>query len=256
MDSLEQFRLDGRLAVVTGGSRGIGRAIAEGLAAAGATVVPAARSRDDVERVVETIEAAGGSALAATVDVTDPDSVSALLETAAAAGDGGVDCVVNNAGVNPDAALGSPGTVDPEGYDAVADVNLRGAFLCASAAGEHLREGGSLVNVASVGGLVGLPRQHPYVASKHGLVGLTKSLALDWAPDRRVNCVAPGYVATDLTEELRENDRLRQSILDRTPLARFAEPGEIAGPAVFLASPAAGYVTGATLAVDGGWTAR
>jgi NAD(P)-dependent dehydrogenase (short-subunit alcohol dehydrogenase family) len=256
MDTLGRFRLDGRLAVVTGGSRGIGRAIAEGLAAAGATVVPAARSREDVERVVEAIEADGGSAVAATVDVADPDSVAALFETAAAAGDGGVDCVVNNAGVNPDAALGPPEAVDPEGYDAVADVNLRGAFLCASAAGDHLREGGSLVNVASVGGLVGLPRQHPYVASKHGLVGMTRSLALDWAPDRRVNCVAPGYVATDLTESLREDDRLRASILDRTPLARFADPEEIAGPAVFLASPAAGYVTGATLAVDGGWTAR
>jgi NAD(P)-dependent dehydrogenase (short-subunit alcohol dehydrogenase family) len=110
--------------------------------------------------------------------------------------------------------------------------------------------------VASVGGLVGLPRQHPYVASKHGLVGLTKSLALDWAPEARANCLAPGYVATDLTEDLTGNEELAASIRERTPLDRFADPEEIAGPAVFLASAAASYLTGATIAVDGGWTAR
>jgi NAD(P)-dependent dehydrogenase (short-subunit alcohol dehydrogenase family) len=139
----------------------------------------------------------------------------------------------------------------------VTDVNLGGAFACARAAEPALSEnGGTLINVASVGGLVGLPRQHPYVASKHGLVGLTKSLALDWAPDVRVNCLAPGYVATDLTSELQENETLRRSIEERTPLDRFADPEEIAGPAVFLASDLASYATGATFAVDGGWTAR
>nr|WP_276274948.1 glucose 1-dehydrogenase [Haladaptatus sp. QDMS2] len=258
MDSvMEQFDLDGHVAVVTGGSRGIGRAIALGLADAGAAVVPAARTEDDVSAVAAEIESRGGEALAATVDVTDETDVRALMETAADEF-GGVDCVVNNAGVNPGGALGEPERVEVDALDFVIDVNLRGAFLCAQAAAEYLHEsdGGSVINVASVGGLVGLPRQHPYVASKHGLLGITKSMALDWAPDVRVNAIAPGYVETDLTEGVTDNEKLAQSIRDRTPLDRFAQPEELAGPAVFLASRAASYVTGECLTVDGGWTAR
>lgn len=253
----DQFDLSGRVAVVTGGSRGIGRAIAEGMAAAGASVVPASRTAADVERVVESIREDGGEAHAATVDVADAASVESLI-TAAEDAFGGVDVVVNNAGVNPDGALGKPEDMDLDGLDFTVDVNLRGAFACAQAAAESLHEsdGGSVVNVASVGGLVGLPRQHPYVATKHGLVGITKSMALDWAPDVRVNAVAPGYVATEFIEGALENDDIKQSLLDRTPLERFADPEEIAGPAVFLASEAASYVTGSVLAVDGGWTAK
>ncbi|WP_332898939.1 MULTISPECIES: SDR family NAD(P)-dependent oxidoreductase [unclassified Haladaptatus] len=254
---MEQFDLTGRVAVVTGGSRGIGRAIALGLADAGAAVVPAARTEDDVANVAQEIRDRGGEALAATVDVTDEADIRALMETAAAEF-GGIDCVVNNAGVNPGSALGEPEHIEADGLDFVIDVNLRGAFLCTKAAAEYLHEsdGGSVINVASVGGLVGLPRQHPYVASKHGLVGITKSMALDWAPTVRVNAIAPGYVDTDLTEGVTGNDKLAQSIRDRTPLDRFADPEELAGPAVFLASRAASYVTGECLAVDGGWTAR
>lgn len=257
MSAMERFGLDERVAVVTGGTRGIGRAIALGLADAGATVVPAARTRSDVESVVETIEDGGERAFAATVDVADAESVRECFERVEDEL-GGVDIVVNNAGVNPHAALGPPESVDEDAFDATVDVNLRGAFTCARTAASHLHESdaGALVNVASVGGLVGLPRQHPYVASKHGLAGLTKSMALDWAPDVRVNCLAPGYVATDLTADLRANDDLRESIIERTPLDRFADPEEVAGPAVFLASEAASFVTGTVLTADGGWTAR
>ncbi|MDF9746376.1 SDR family NAD(P)-dependent oxidoreductase [Natrinema salsiterrestre] len=253
----ELFDLDGRVAVVTGGGRGIGRAIAVELANAGAAVVPSARSTDEIEAVAADIEDAGGDALAVPADVTDPDAVRNVIDRAADEF-GGVDIVVNNAGFNPDDALGRPEDVETESLDRVLDVNLNGAYEVTHAAADHLLEsdGGSVINVASVGGLVGLPRQHPYVASKHGLVGLTKSMSLDWAPEVRVNAVAPGYVSTELTEELEGNEQLRQSIVDRTPLDRFADPEEIAGPVVFLASDAASYVTGSVLAADGGWTAR
>ncbi|MDS0474140.1 glucose 1-dehydrogenase [Natrinema sp. 1APR25-10V2] len=251
------FDLEGRVAVVTGGGRGIGRAIAVELANAGAAVVPSARSTDEIEAVAAEIEDAGGEAIAVPADVTDPDAVSTVIDRAVDEF-GGVDIVVNNAGFNPDDALGRPEDVDTESLDRVLDVNLNGAYEVTRTAADHLLEsdGGSVINVASVGGLVGLPRQHPYVASKHGLVGLTKSMSLDWAPEVRVNAVAPGYVSTELTTDLEENDRLRQSIVDRTPLDRFADPEEIAGPVVFLASEAASYVTGSVLAADGGWTAR
>ncbi len=255
MDVDLEFGLGDRAAVVTGGSRGIGRAISLGFAEAGADVVPLARSEDALEDTVAAVRERGVESRVETVDVTDSDAVADCFDRIAA--DLGVDLVVNNAGINPEAALGPPGAVTDEGLEQVLEVNLEGAVACARAAESALMDaGGVLVNVASVGGLVGLPRQHPYVASKHGLVGLTKSLALDWAPDVRVNCLAPGYVATDLTEDLRSDDDLRESIEERTPLDRFADPGEVAGPAVFLASDLASYATGATLAVDGGWTAR
>ncbi len=250
-----ELDLSGKTAVVTGGSRGIGRAITLGFAEAGANAVPLSRTESDVEAVVEDVRELGVESRVETLDVADSEAVEACFGRID--DDLGIDIVVNNAGVNPGSALGRPSSVGDEGFDLVTDVNLGGAFACARAAGPTLAEnGGTLINVASVGGLVGLPRQHPYVASKHGIVGLTKSLALDWAPDVRVNCLAPGYVATDLTSDLQDNEKLRESIKERTPLDRFAEPEEIAGPAVFLASDLASYATGETFAIDGGWTAR
>ena len=256
MTLTERFGLEDRVAIVTGGGRGIGRAIAGELADAGAAVVPVARSDEQVEAVAEGIEETGGTALPATADVTNGEAVTDLVERVEREL-GGIDVLVNNAGANPAAALGTPETVDPQAFADLLEVNLIGAFRCTHAAADSITErGGSVVNVASVGGLVGLPRQHPYVASKHGLVGMTKSLALDWAPDARANVLAPGYVATELTDDLREDEALGESIRERTPMGRFADPGEIAGTVVFLASDAASFVTGSVLTADGGWTAR
>lgn len=252
-----ELDLTGQVAVVTGGTRGIGRAITEGLASAGADVVPTSRTEADVEEVVSTVESYGVSSAAITTDVSDSDDVEALFrETESALG--GVDVVVNNAGINPVESMGKPESLTPERFEQVVQVNLQGAYNCVHESGSYLLEngGGSIINVASVSGLVGTPRQHPYVSSKHGIVGLTKSVALDWAPDVRVNAVAPGYVETNLTSGLVENEELYSAVLEDIPWNRFAEPDEIADAVLFLASDLAAYVTGECLVVDGGWTTK
>ena len=252
-----EIDLSDTTAVVTGGTRGIGRAIAETFADAGAAVVPTSRTQSDVEEAVDAIRERGVESLAIAVDVTDGEEVQALFERTANEL-GGVDIVVNNAGINPVSGMGTPESVDPAEFEATVNVNLQGAFTCTHEAGEYLQEsdGGSVVNVSSISGLVGTKRQHGYVASKHGLVGLTKSVALDWAPNVRVNAIAPGYVSTDLTAPIENDDDLHQSLLDDIPIDRFAEPEEVANAALFLASDMASYVTGECLVVDGGWTSK
>jgi NAD(P)-dependent dehydrogenase (short-subunit alcohol dehydrogenase family) len=160
--------------------------------------------------------------------------------------------------MNPDWTHGLPEEIDAGAFGGVVDVSLRGACDCTRRANGLLQAdgGGTVVNVASTSGLVGTPRQHPYTAAKHGMVGLTKSLALDWAPEVRVNAIAAGIVETDLTEPVMENEALYQSLVDRTPLGRFGDPEEIAGAALFLASDMASFVTGSCVVADGGWTAR
>lgn len=254
--TLDAFSLEDRVAVVTGGSRGIGEAVAVAMAEAGADVVPVARSEDALAETVERIEDAGSASMLHTLDVTDRAAVEATFE-AVEEELGPVDVLVNNAGVNP--FFGNARELDMETWEWILRVNLTGAFGCAQEFGRRVaeREGaGSIVNVASVGGVVALPYQVPYTASKHAMVGMTKCLAVEWAPDVRVNALAPGYVKTAFTEGVRENESIRQDLLEDIPQDRFAEPEEIANVAVYLASDAAAYVTGEVHVADGGMAAQ
>jgi NAD(P)-dependent dehydrogenase (short-subunit alcohol dehydrogenase family) len=271
--------LEGRSALVTGGGAGIGRATALAMAREGALVAVADRDGEAAGRTVALINAAGGQAMSLAVDVTDAGQVARMVAAVAAA-QGGLDCAFNNAGVAPH-QVGSLGQRSAEwsedAFDRMIDVNLKSVWLCmkheillmqararsreAQAGGEHAdreRAGGTLgaaiVNTASIAGLVGLPRSCGYVAAKHAVIGLTKTAALEYAPDGiRVNAVCPGFVTTRMTAIARE--MRGEAILGRTPMGRYAEPEEIAELVVWLCSDRASYVTGAAYRVDGGWTA-
>lgn len=253
---LDAFSLDGRVAVVTGGSRGIGEEIAVKMAESGAAVAPVARSTDALEETAARIEDAGGTAHPRVLDVTDIAAVEAMFDDVKSSL-GPVDILVNNAGTNP--FFGNPRELDVETWNEILNVNVTGAFHCAREFGRRVdvREGtGSIVNIASVGSVVALPSQAPYTTSKHALAGLTKSLAIDWAPAIRVNALAPGYVKTDFTKGVRENDQIRADLLESIPQDRFASPAEIATSAVYLSSDAAKYVTGEIHVADGGIAAQ
>ncbi len=250
------FDLSGKIAIVTGAGRGIGRAIAEGLAECGASVVLAGRSRPTLEEVAAAIGAGGGTALTQPADVAREADVLALCD-AALARFGRIDVLVNNAGINP--IWRGIEKISLSDWQAILEVNLTGVFVCCKHIGGAMveRGAGSIVNITSVAGHVGLTRSVPYCATKGGVEMLSKALALDWAKRGvRVNCLAPGYVDTDLTAGLLHHETLSKPFLDHTPMGRFAAPRDMAGAAVFLASDAASYMTGQSLVVDGGWTAH
>jgi 3-oxoacyl-[acyl-carrier protein] reductase len=233
--------LEGRTALVTGGSRGIGRAIAAELARGGAQVVIGYRSGGDEAREVAT--EIGGRAVQA--DVSDPDAARSLIEEA-----GEVDILVNNAGVTRDGLLAR---MSDEDWDVVIDTNLRGTFNTCRAVtrGMMRRRSGAIVNVSSIVGVHGNPGQTNYSASKAGIIGFTKALARELGSRGvRANVVAPGYISTRLTNEL--PDELKDEMLANTPLGRFGDPEDVAGAVRFLCSDAAAFVTGEVLLVDGG----
>ncbi len=248
--------LTGQVALVTGAGRGLGRAIAEALAEAGAQVALVARSADQLEQTAAAIAEAGGQALPLPADITEdgaPGDLMARAETEL----GPLDILVNAAGVNPAYARAELHSI--EAWDLILATNLRAAFLCCQVAGRRMleRRHGAIVNVASIGGVVALPRMAAYCAAKAGLVELTRVLAVEWA-DRgvRVNAVAPAYVLTEMTQGLLSHPVHGPRLLAQTPLGRWAEPAEVASAVLFLVSAGAGYVTGHTLVVDGGWTAQ
>ena len=251
MSVLDLFRLDGTVAIVTGASSGLGVAFAQGLAEAGADVVLGARRADRLEETAALVRSTGRRALAVATDVADPESCTALVE-AAMAEFGRVDVLVNNAGVG----TAVPATREtPEQFRGVIDVNLNGCYWMAQACGRVMGPGSSIVNISSVLGITtaGLP-QAAYAASKAGLIGLTRDLAQQWTGRKgiRVNAVAPGFFSSEMTEQY--PDGYLEAQQARIPMARKGDPAELAATVVFLASDAAGYVTGQTLAVDGGMT--
>ncbi len=246
----DPFRIDGKRALVTGANTGIGQAVALGLAERGAHVIAAGRSSCD--ETVEQITALGGTAEAFTLDLSNAKAAAAKLTDT-----GPLDILVNNAGI-----IRRADAVDfsEDDWDDVLDTNLKAAFLLSQAfarAAIAAGNGGRIVNIASLLSFQGGIRVPAYTASKHGIAGLTKALANEWAAQGiTVNAVAPGYIATNNTTALREDPKRAAEILGRIPAGRWGQPSDIAGAVAFLCTPAAGYVTGAVLNVDGGWLAR
>jgi NAD(P)-dependent dehydrogenase (short-subunit alcohol dehydrogenase family) len=246
------FSLAGRRALVTGASRGIGRAIAWALAGAGAEVAVTARRVEALATTVTVIEQRmRGRAVPIAMDVTRVGSIREGTAAAAAAL-GGLDILVNNAGAERSApAL----EVEEETWDLVLDTNLKGAFFAAQAAARIMSEGpgGAILNICALGSERGIPLAVPYGSSKAGLLGMTRALAAEWGRHFiRVNALAPGYVHTDMTEHLYLDREWRAAMLARTPISRLGQTTDLTGAAVFLVSDAARFVTGTCLPVDGG----
>jgi 2-deoxy-D-gluconate 3-dehydrogenase len=244
------FDLFGRRALVTGGGRGIGRAIALALAEAGADVAITSRKADDAEPMAAEIRAKGRESVALALDVRNVASIRACFERIAGEW-GTIDILVNNAGTNIPTDLAS---LDEDGWDTVVDTNLKGVAFATQAALPVLRDGGRVINVASIYGVLGRVERIAYSAAKGGVVTLTKSLALELAPRGiTVNAVGPSLIETDLTRErMRRDPGFRAVEVARTPLGRLGTVEDVAGAVVYFASTEAGFVTGQLLLVDGG----
>ncbi|WP_404333705.1 SDR family NAD(P)-dependent oxidoreductase [Planococcus rifietoensis] len=244
---LASFRLEGKTAIVTGAGKGIGRAIALALGEAGANVLLVARTESDLEQVME--EMAGDRTAYAVADVTDRNEIQSAVEKAVEQF-GSVDILVNNAGMNIRSKLDD--ATDSE-WHKIMDTNAQSVFMFSQEAAKHMTKGASIINVSSVGGDRALKTGVVYAASKAAIIQMTKVMAMEWGERGiRVNAIGPWYFRTPLTENLLSDQEYLDSILAVTPLKRVGELPEVASPVVFLASDAAGYITGQTLFIDGG----
>ncbi len=250
----ELFGFEGKTALITGSAKGLGREIALALARQGASLVLA--DLVSPEETAEEIHRIGSHAQAVKADISKETSVRNLV-TKAVDQFRQVDILINNAGISQ---LKFEPTVDAstEDWDKVIQVNLRGTYLCCKHVGKHMiqRGGGTIINIASTAGFIGIPRASAYCASKAGVILLTKSLAVEWAKyNIRVNAVAPHYMETELTKGLRDSEKIYKGIIKQIPLGRFARTEELIGTIFFLGSPASSYITGTVLNVDGGFLA-
>jgi NAD(P)-dependent dehydrogenase (short-subunit alcohol dehydrogenase family) len=249
------FRLDGRVALVTGSAQGLGRDIAVTLAQAGASLILA-----DMAVAAETarqVEAVGSRCISVQVDISDEKAVDALVQKAIKKY-GKIDVLVNNAGISQLKFIPTEES-SVEEWDRVIAVNLRGTFLCCKYIGKEMIKngGGSIVNISSTAGITGVPRAPAYSASKGGIILLTKSLALEWARyNIRVNAIAPHYLETALSEGLRASEKAYTGLVKQIPLRRFGKTSEIVGAVLFLASGASSYMTGSVVVADGGYLAQ
>jgi NAD(P)-dependent dehydrogenase (short-subunit alcohol dehydrogenase family) len=246
------FQLTGRTALITGGGSGLGRAISIGLSEAGARVVVADISKTNAEQTVSLVVEAGGQAHAEQLDVTNKIAIEQVVERAIQRW-GALDILVNSAGR---AIRGTALEYSEENWDTIINVNLKGTFLCCQAVGKHMaaRGSGKIINLASIGGFIAYPGSIAYLASKGGVVQLTKGFAVELAPfNVQVNAIAPSLFETPMMASSRSDSESQRYFMDRTPLGRRGRAEEIVGAAIFLAADSSSMVTGHTLAVDGGF---
>ena len=250
------FDLHGRVAIVTGGNGGIGLGMAQGLAQAGCTVMVAGRNATKNRRAIATLEGLGAKAAALETDVTEEAACKGMVETTVARF-GRLDILVNNAGIN---LRKQPQDYSIDEWKLLIDTNLTSAWMCCQATYPAMVKagGGKIINIGSMTSIFGAPFAAPYSATKGGIVQLTKALATSWAKDNiQVNAVLPGWVDTDLTRQSRKDiPGLNERVLGRTPAGRWGLPEDFAGIAVFLASRAADFITGAEIVVDGGYSSQ